>query len=69
MRVMMHHDADPACPLVCFAQVVARDPFLLVGRTRKSAFRWRDLVGLRVAPAGDVAPYERLVDAELSRMA
>ena len=35
MRVMMHHDADPRCPLVCFGQVVARDPFLLVGRTRK----------------------------------
>jgi NitT/TauT family transport system substrate-binding protein len=54
MRVMMHHDADPRCPLVCFAQVVARDPFLLVGRRRKPAFRWRDLAGLRVAPAGDV---------------
>ena len=54
MRVMMHHDADPSCPLVCFAQVVARDPFLLVGRSRKPGFRWRDLAGLRVAPAGDV---------------
>ncbi len=54
MRVMMHHDTDPDCPLVCFAQVVARDPFILVGRTRKAAFRWQDLVGLRVAPAGDV---------------
>ena len=54
MRVMMHHDRDPACPLVCFGQVVARDPFILVGRTRKAAFRWHDLVGLRVAPAGDV---------------
>ncbi len=54
MRVMMHHDADPRCPLVCFGQVVARDPFLLVGRTRKPNFRWRDLAGLRVAPAGDV---------------
>jgi NitT/TauT family transport system substrate-binding protein len=54
MRVMMHHDADPACPLVCFAQVVARDPFLLVGRERRPGFRFRDLVGLRVAPAGDV---------------
>ena len=54
MRVMMHHDADPRCPLVCFAQVVARDPFLLVGRARNSGFRFRDLVGLRVAPAGDV---------------
>jgi NitT/TauT family transport system substrate-binding protein len=54
MRVMMHHDADPKCPLVCFGQVVARDPFILVGRKRKPAFRWQDLVGLRVAPAGDV---------------
>jgi NitT/TauT family transport system substrate-binding protein len=54
MRVMMHHDADAASPLVCFAQVVARDPFLLVGRGRRTAFRWRDLAGLRVAPAGDV---------------
>ena len=54
MRVMMHHDADPKCPLVCFGQVVARDPFILVGRKRNSAFRWQDLVGLRVAPAGDV---------------
>jgi NitT/TauT family transport system substrate-binding protein len=54
MRVLMHRDADPGCPLVCFAQVVARDPFLLVGRRRNPAFRWRDLVGLRVAPAGDV---------------
>jgi NitT/TauT family transport system substrate-binding protein len=54
MRVKTHHDADPTCPLVCFAQVVARDPFLLVGRARKLRFRFRDLVGLRVAPAGDV---------------
>ncbi|MEO7403851.1 MAG: ABC transporter substrate-binding protein [Burkholderiales bacterium] len=54
MRVMMHHDADPACPLVCFGQVVARDPFILVGRTRKPRFRFKDLEGLRVAPAGDV---------------
>jgi NitT/TauT family transport system substrate-binding protein len=54
MRVLMHHDADPACPLVCFAQVVARDPFVLVGRGRKPRFRFRDLEGLRVAPAGDV---------------
>lgn len=54
MRVMMHHDADPRCPLVCFGQVVARDPFLLVGRGRKPRFRFADLQGLRVAPAGDV---------------
>lgn len=54
MRVMMHHDADPACPLVCFGQVVARDPFVLVGRGRRSRFRMADLEGLKLAPAGDV---------------
>ncbi len=54
MRVLMHHDADPACPLVCFAQVVARDPFVLVGRGRRPKFRFQDLEGRRVAPAGDV---------------
>lgn len=54
MRVMMHHDRDPACPLVCFGQVVARDPFLLVGREPNDRFRFRDLEGLRVAVASEV---------------
>jgi NitT/TauT family transport system substrate-binding protein len=54
MRVLMHHDADAACPLTCFAQVVARDPFVLIGRGRRPRFRFEDLAGLRVAPAGDV---------------
>ena len=54
MRVMMHHDADPRCPLACFGQVVARDPFVLVGRGPKPQFRFADLVGLKLAPAGDV---------------
>ena len=54
MRVMMHHDADPASPLVCFAQVVARDPFVLVGRAPKRRFRFADLIGLRIGVASDV---------------
>lgn len=54
MRVMMHHDADPRCPLACFGQVVARDPFVLVGRGPRPQFRFADLAGLKVAPAGDV---------------
>jgi NitT/TauT family transport system substrate-binding protein len=54
MRVMMYHDADAASPLSCFGQVVARDPFLLVGRTPNAAFQWRDLLGLRVGVATDV---------------
>jgi NitT/TauT family transport system substrate-binding protein len=51
---MLHHDADPDCPLVCFAQVVARDPFILVGRERKRRFRFSDLIGRRVAVATEV---------------
>lgn len=54
MRVMKHHQADPDCPLVCFAQVVARDPFVLVGREARPGFRFQDLIGLRVAVATDV---------------
>lgn len=54
MRVMMHHDRDPDCPLVCFGQVVARDPFILVGRQPNPDFRFTDLLGPRVAVATDV---------------
>jgi NitT/TauT family transport system substrate-binding protein len=54
MRVMMHHDADPACGLVCFGQAVARDPFVLVGRHAKPDFHFRDLAGLTVGVATDV---------------
>ncbi|NQW11731.1 MAG: ABC transporter substrate-binding protein [Alphaproteobacteria bacterium] len=54
MRVMMHHDADRKCPLVCFGQVVARDPFLLIGREPNPTFRFRDLAGLRVGVAIEV---------------
>lgn len=54
MRLLMHHDADPACPLRCFAQAVARDPFKLVGRTPNPRFRFQDLAGLEVGVATDV---------------
>ena len=33
MRVMKHHDMNPDSPLVCFADVVCRDPFSIVGRS------------------------------------
>ena len=55
MRVMTYHDKDRACPLVCFGQVVARDPFILVGREPNERFRFQDLDGLRLAVA-DEAP-------------
>ena len=63
MRVMMHHDRDRDCPLVCFAQVVARDPFILVGRTPNPDFSFTDLRGTRVAVAVEVpTPWMTLQD-------
>ncbi len=54
MRVMLHREADPDCPLVCFTQIVARDPFVLLGRTPRPQFRFSDLQDLRVAVATEV---------------
>jgi NitT/TauT family transport system substrate-binding protein len=54
MRVMLHHDRDPDCPLVCFGQVVARDPFILIGREPNPSFRFQDLAGKRIAVACEV---------------
>tara|TARA_Y100001934_G_scaffold209618_1_gene248048 strand:- start:97 stop:1011 length:915 start_codon:yes stop_codon:yes gene_type:complete len=51
MRVMTYHDRNRRSPLVCFGQVVARDPFILVGRKKNNRFRFQDLRGLRVAVA------------------
>ena len=42
-------DLDPASPLVCFCEVAARDPFLLVGKCERSGFYLADLPRLKVA--------------------
>lgn len=54
MRVMKARDLDAASPLVCFCEVVARDPFFLVGRVEPSRFRFADLATLRVATVSEV---------------
>src|SRR6266478_6252518 len=54
MRVMKAHDLQPSSPLVCFCEVVARDPFFLVGRHRPSEFQLRDLASLRFAAVSEV---------------
>lgn len=54
MRVMMHHDRDSDCPLICFGQVVARDPFILIGREPNPSFRFADLEEPRIAIASEV---------------
>jgi NitT/TauT family transport system substrate-binding protein len=54
MRVIRHHDANPGSPLVCFAEVICRDPFTLVGRNPKTEFRLADLAHLRFASVSEV---------------
>jgi NitT/TauT family transport system substrate-binding protein len=54
MRVMETYERMPGCDLVCFAEVVTRDPFLLVGRVPRRDFALRDLLGLRVATVSEV---------------
>ena len=54
MRVMRAHDADPDSPLVCFGEVVARDPFYLVGRRDLTDFRLTDLARMRFASVSEV---------------
>ena len=53
-RVLHHYELDPECALVCFCQVVTRDPFFLVGRMPNSSFVMSDLLGARVASAAEV---------------
>ena len=67
LRVMLTHASDPAADSVCFCDVIARDPFFIVGREPRPAFRVADLmdVSLRLGgrgadavalPAGRPAP-------------
>jgi NitT/TauT family transport system substrate-binding protein len=54
LRVLLTHAADPASDLVCFCDVVARDPFFIIGREPKPDFRARDLAGKRFASVAEV---------------
>jgi NitT/TauT family transport system substrate-binding protein len=54
MRVMQTYHNDPDCDLVCFGEVVTRDPFMLIGRSPRPDFKLRDLVALTVATVSEV---------------
>jgi NitT/TauT family transport system substrate-binding protein len=54
MRVMKARDMDADSPLVCFCEVVARDPFFLVGRYGGSRFHLTDLPTLKFATVSEV---------------
>ena len=54
MRVMFTNEKDPACDLVCFCEVVTRDPFFLLGRSPCAHFKLAHLMGRRVAIVSEV---------------
>jgi NitT/TauT family transport system substrate-binding protein len=54
LRVLLTHAADPAAEIVCFCDVVARDPFFIIGREPHPNFRPRDLAGVRFASVAEV---------------
>ncbi len=54
LRVMINHHADPSSPLICFCDVVARDPFFIIGGQVKPDFAFADLAGLKFATVSEV---------------
>lgn len=54
MRVMETYQLDPKCDLVCFAEVVTRDPFMLVGRSPRPDFKLADLLQCRIGTVSEV---------------
>jgi NitT/TauT family transport system substrate-binding protein len=52
MRVMTAHDQDDQSPMVCFGEVVSRDPFFLIGNAER--FKFSDLAHLRFATVSEV---------------
>lgn len=63
LRVMIVHDSEPDADLVCFADVVARDPFFVIGAKPRPGFRMADLAKVRFASVSEVpTPWICLAD-------
>jgi NitT/TauT family transport system substrate-binding protein len=54
MRLMIALDADPRAAVVAFCEVVCRDPFFLLGRAPRPAFRVEDLATATLATVSEV---------------
>src|SRR5256885_9987290 len=56
MRVLKDRDSTPvdAASLVCFGEVVGRDPFYLVGRNRQPGFGLKDVAAMRLGIVSEV---------------
>ncbi|MCA0304577.1 MAG: ABC transporter substrate-binding protein [Proteobacteria bacterium] len=54
MRVMETYAQIPGCDIVSFAEVVTRDPFMLIGREPRPGFALADLRDLTLASVSEV---------------
>ena len=54
LRVLTTHAQDPASDTVCFCDVIARDPFFIVGREQRQKFHVADLASVRFASVAEV---------------
>jgi len=63
LRVMIAHDIEPNADLVCFADVVARDPFFIIGGKPRPDFKLADLAKMKLATVSEVpTPWICLAD-------
>jgi NitT/TauT family transport system substrate-binding protein len=63
LRVMIVHDSEPDADLVCFADVVARDPFFVIGSKPRPDFRLAELAKMKFASVSEVpTPWICLAD-------
>jgi NitT/TauT family transport system substrate-binding protein len=54
MRVNQMYETRPDCDLVCFAEAVTRDPFMLIGRVPRPDFRLESLSAMRIGTVSEV---------------
>lgn len=54
LRVLLTHAQDAAADSVCFCDVIARDPFFIIGREPRPNFGVADLTQLRFASVAEV---------------
>jgi NitT/TauT family transport system substrate-binding protein len=54
LRVMIVQDREPGADFVCFCDVVARDPFFIIGARPKPDFKFADLAALKFATVSEV---------------
>ncbi len=54
LRVMLTHEQNASADSVCFCDVIARDPFFVIGREPRPEFKVADLAGIHFASVAEV---------------